>query len=102
MVRYVLLRPLRPEIEIQLEQFLGSIIKTSTIVGLYYFHVHEDYLLKFSIIFSHSTLRTKGNKLVINLSVANLLMHIKGWVIITNGAYGGPILGEFGNYISIY
>jgi hypothetical protein len=60
----------------------------------------QDYLVyKFSIIFSHSTLRTKGNKLVINLSVANLLMHIKGWVIITNGAYGGPILGEFGNIL---
>ena len=44
----------------------------------------------------HKTLRTPGNKLVINLALANLIMHAKSWVLIVNGFYGGPVLGELG------
>ena len=46
--------------------------------------------------FRHKTLRTAANKLVINLAFSNAIMHIKSWVIIVNGFYGGPILGDVG------
>ena len=42
------------------------------------------------------TLRTPSNKLVINLSVSNLIMHAKSWILITNGLDGGPLLGDIG------
>ena len=48
------------------------------------------------VFFRHKTLRTAANKLVINLAFSNAIMHIKSWVIIVNGFYGGPILGDIG------
>ena len=45
----------------------------------------------------HKTLRTPSNKLVINLAIMNFIMHSKSWVLIVNGIYGGPILGELGD-----
>ena len=47
----------------------------------------------------HKTLRTSSNKLVVNLTLANALMHIKSWILIVNGFAGGPILGIFGKSI---
>ena len=44
----------------------------------------------------YKTLRTAGNKLVVNLAIANFIMHAKSWVLIVNGIAGGPILGELG------
>ena len=49
----------------------------------------------------HSTLRTSSNKLVLNLSFSNSLMHFKSWILIINGFAGGPILGKAGKGISI-
>ena len=46
-------------------------------------------------------LRTPSNMLVINLSIANFLMHSKSWVLIVNSIDGGPLLGEIGKWISI-
>jgi hypothetical protein len=42
------------------------------------------------------SLRTPTHKLVIYLSVSSLTMHLKSWIPIVNGFYGGPVLGEFG------
>ena len=44
-------------------------------------------------------MRTAGNKLVVNLAIANFIMHSKSWVLIVNGIAGGPILGELGMYV---
>ncbi len=60
---------------------LASLIGNSLIMYLY---------------FKHSTLRTTSNKLVINLSFSNMLMHTKSWIIIINGFAGGPYLGGKG------
>ena len=46
--------------------------------------------------FRYKTLRTAGNKLVVNLAIANFIMHSKSWVLVVNGIAGGPILGELG------
>lgn len=46
----------------------------------------------------HRTLRTPANKLVINLAVANIIMHGKSWILIVNGIDGGPLLGDLGEY----
>ena len=46
-------------------------------------------------------LRTPSNMLVINLSIANFLMHSKSWVLIVNSIDGGPLLGEIGKWIFI-
>jgi hypothetical protein len=35
---------------------------------------------------------------VIYLSLSSLTMHLKSWVPIINGFYGGPILGGFGEF----
>ena len=51
--------------------------------------------------YRYKTLRTAGNKLVVNLAIANFIMHSKSWVLIVNGIAGGPILGELGMYYSI-
>ena len=50
----------------------------------------------FVFICSHKSLRTSGNKLVINLAFSNILMHTKSWIIIINGFAGGPVLGKWG------
>ena len=50
--------------------------------------------------YRYKTLRTAGNKLVVNLAIANFIMHSKSWVLIVNGIAGGPILGELGMYYS--
>ena len=50
----------------------------------------------FSFTVRYKTLRTAGNKLVVNLAIANFIMHSKSWVLIVNGIAGGPILGELG------
>ena len=55
-----------------------------------------DRLLLNSQYFRHKTLRTSGNKLVINLAFSNMLMHTKSWIIVVNGFAGGPYLGKWG------
>lgn len=47
----------------------------------------------------YKTLRTPANKLVINLALANMLMHGKSWILIVNGIDGGPLLGDVGKKI---
>lgn len=47
----------------------------------------------------HKTLRTPANKLVINLAVANFIMHGKSWILIVNGIDGGPLLGDWGKCV---
>ena len=44
----------------------------------------------------YKTLRSPANKLVINLALANMLMHSKSWILIVNGLDGGPLLGSLG------
>ena len=44
-------------------------------------------------------LRTPSNHLVINLAVADFLMHSKSWVLIVNSIDGGPLLGDIGKSI---
>ena len=46
-------------------------------------------------------LRTPSNMLVINLSLANFLMHSKSWILIVNSIDGGPLLGDIGKWIFI-
>ena len=58
--------------------------------------------LMFYIYSKFTILRTPSNMLVINLSVANCLMHGKSWVLVVNSIDGGPLLGNFGKSISIY
>ena len=63
--------------------------------------VNKNYLknvkmFQFVVICSHKSLRTSGNKLVINLAFSNILMHTKSWIIIINGFAGGPVLGKWG------
>ena len=54
------------------------------------------------LLFRHKSLRTPGVKLVINLAINNFIMHAKSWVFITNGIYGGPVLGEIGKCVFLY
>lgn len=55
-------------------------------------------ILLIYLYFKHSTLRTSANKLVVNLSFTNALMHFKSWIIIINCIAGGPILEEMGKF----
>ena len=58
--------------------------------------------LMFYIYSKFTILRTPSNMLVINLCVANCLMHGKSWVLVVNSIDGGPLLGNFGKSMLIH
>ena len=44
-----------------------------------------------------SSLRTPSNRLLISLTMADILMMSKSWVLVVNAWYNGPVLGMPGN-----
>jgi hypothetical protein len=48
------------------------------------------------LLLRYQDIRTPGNKLVINLALSDIIMHMKSWVLIINGFHGGPMLGGVG------
>ena len=58
-------------------------------------------IIMFYLYSRFKVLRTPSNMLVINLSIANFLMHSKSWVLIVNSIDGGPLLGDIGKWIFI-
>jgi hypothetical protein len=71
---------------------------TMTRIFVFFFWGTENHCHDF--VSRHRILRTPTHKLVIYLSISSLTMHLKSWVPIINGIYGGPVLGGFGEYFS--
>ena len=77
-------------LDYKLSLLTGLIICTLSLISL------TGNFLMMILYVKHKTLRTSSNKLVVNLTCSNTLMHIKSWIVIVNGIAGGPILGPFG------
>ena len=77
-------------------------ILTGLLIGILSLISLTGNFLMMVLYIKHKTLRTSSNKLVVNLTCSNTLMHIKSWIVIVNGIAGGPILGPFGKIFFFY
>ena len=68
----------------------GAVMTLSMIISL------TGNSIMFYLYSRFKTLRTPSNMLVINLAIANFVMHGKNWVLIVNSIDGGPLLGDLG------
>ena len=80
-------------LEYNISIFIGLMIAILGFISL------AGNFLMILLYFKYKTLRTSSNKLVVNLTCSNTLMHAKSWVLVVNGFAGGPILGTFGKII---